>query len=204
MNHQADQSTSVTRRTLVKGAAWSLPVVVAAVAAPIAAASTVAPDPVVDLVLYDLVYSTQGEDPGLPQFPTFNADNGLFVDARYTNNGPGVARGASINISLPENSHNFDLNDPHGPAIALGDGWVITSIPASGTGRRTIVLTNPTLELAPGETGFVRLNYWTTAVPGVSEQNIFPDASITPGDGQADANPGNDYRRTSNHYNIQT
>lgn len=46
-------SAPISRRTVVVGAAWSVPVIMVAVAVPLAAASTVAEDPVISCVPLD-------------------------------------------------------------------------------------------------------------------------------------------------------
>lgn len=55
----ASETPTIARRTIVKGAAWSLPVIAAAVAVPAHAASTT--DPEIDLPLGELITNWKGD-----------------------------------------------------------------------------------------------------------------------------------------------
>ena len=105
----------IHRRTIIKGAAWSVPVVAVAVAAPAASASTVPP------ARFDLVYVSG---------PVVNANRVArgqtpFVDFTFQNVGPDAAPNAQVTFSVPSVNNN--------PGATLGlpgngvttAGWVL-------------------------------------------------------------------------------
>lgn len=110
-----DSGHGVDRRTLLKGAAWSLPVAAVSVSTPLAAAST-APG------VFDLVYVT-GPD---VSSTTVSPGDTPFVDFTVQNTGPDDAPSALVTFSVPSAN-----NDPGATSALPNDGaspgWTLSA-----------------------------------------------------------------------------
>ncbi|AJM77110.1 hypothetical protein [Rathayibacter toxicus] len=198
--HSLIQAGDVQRRTLVSGAAWTIPVAAAALATPASAASQ---QKSTDLQITSLQWNAQGGTGQVPADATFNADNGLFVDADVKNNGPDSITGIKISLSLNFNAHQMDPANTHYPTASTG--WNYSTSYNQGTTNRVVEFVNSGQTLAPGETVRVRINYWTTPNSGVTVDNIKPYVSFQPSDSNyVDSNQDNNGTSTVNSYNVHT
>ncbi|QHC69274.1 hypothetical protein [Rathayibacter sp. VKM Ac-2801] len=125
---------STSRRTIVHGAAWSVPIVAAAIAAPLAAASTVPTDPQVDLatVVRRPTESPNGAVAGSGQHagePMYKGYRDLTFVTTYRNDGPDtVPAGAVIGFGLAFAGYWDSLAVQENPAsIPLTDLGIDTS-----------------------------------------------------------------------------
>lgn len=116
----AGSGSGVNRRTLIRGAAWSVPVVAVTVATPLAAAS-------VTPAIFDLVYVTG------PVANTNTVVRGQtpFADFTFQNVGPDEAPSAQVTFSVPTANNN------PGATLALGNngaspGWTLSNTFAQG------------------------------------------------------------------------
>ncbi|MBF4461132.1 MULTISPECIES: hypothetical protein [unclassified Rathayibacter] len=190
----------IGRRQLVEGVAWSLPVVAFAAATPAAAASG---QKSVDLQLTSVQWNAQGGVGAVPPNATFNADNGLFVDAEVVNNGPDSITGITVALSLPFVPNQMDPAKPHYPQASAG--WSYQTSYNQGSDRRVVQFVNSGQTLAPGQRVTVRILFWTTSDPGVTVDNIFPYVSFQPSNSDyVDSNPNNNGGSTVNSYNVHT
>jgi hypothetical protein len=108
----------VSRRTLVKGAAWSVPVIAAAAAAPLASAS---------VAQFDLVYVSG------PTENTTQVARGQtpWADLIFQSAGPSPAPSVQITVSVPSVNNNptATLQLPNNGASA---GWTLSNTFAQG------------------------------------------------------------------------
>ncbi|MWV48098.1 hypothetical protein GRS96_02265 [Rathayibacter sp. VKM Ac-2803] len=164
----------VGRRTLVKGAAWSVPVVAVAVAAPMAAASNT---PTCADQNTNLHASGNGFNDGANganssgqhnDWLVFDAGSPLFSDLYLQNTGDTTITRIQAATSLEMNAH--DSTAATGGALILSDGTVIgptTTIPVYQQGGLRWVFTYvfSGFSLAPGQTATFRTSYTTSSTP---------------------------------------
>lgn len=124
-NENVGRRSGIDRRTLTKGAAWSVPVIAAAVSAPAAAASTVAGQLVVtadcgDLVLGDNPSFTLTATGGATAAQTFFIQSGEAVNASLQD---AWTTGGGVTLTvLSGNQWQFQI-----PALADGESVTFTS-----------------------------------------------------------------------------
>lgn len=124
MTEEIQKNTGVSRRTLVKGAAWSVPVIAAAVATPLAAAS---------VLNDDLVPALSGPITlSLGLLASINTVNTLTI----TNNGTDASpAGATAVIQYTPSLLSLNIGPVAGVTIGGTDGnytLTLPSIPAGG------------------------------------------------------------------------
>ncbi|MBM3716743.1 MAG: hypothetical protein FJW64_13600, partial [Actinobacteria bacterium] len=90
---QSEVNTSVSRRTIMAGAAWTVPVIVTATASP-AIAATAAPNLVWDSGTISRNPSWNGQDSDGRGY--VDANDTMFADYKVSNNGTASADGYSI------------------------------------------------------------------------------------------------------------
>ncbi len=148
------ESRGIPRRTIVKGAAWSIPAIAVAVAAPAQAAST--PSVPVKLAVS---YARVGRAGGGGDAGTVGAGNRLFFDVTIVNNGTSDATdGVIAAIDL-----DSDTTDPN--SISVGSetaGWTesgrSTYMGPAGLTRRVINFISP-MPLKVGESRNIRVYF---------------------------------------------
>ncbi|WP_309127657.1 hypothetical protein [Microbacterium sp.] len=132
------EKTEVSRRTLVKGAAWSLPVIAVAAATPLAAASAATSDLVP--VLSGPV--TLNLSLGPVTLASINVVNTLTI----TNNGT-VASPAGATATVTYNSALLTLNiSGVGVDVLPGDGSDTLTLPAIAPGESLVINLGTTLD----------------------------------------------------------
>ncbi|MFJ4165429.1 hypothetical protein ACIPY5_07720 [Microbacterium sp. NPDC089698] len=143
---------NVTRRTLVKGAAWSLPVVAAAVAVPASSASVAGPKVVVTRIA--------------PSAATVNRDSWFTTQVCIKNQGTATAPAADNVVWV---DYADGLINTSTTVLQNGAGWVMGSYQSTPGGRMQIPLTYAA-DLAPGQEVCVTLGQYTAycAVPAPS------------------------------------
>ncbi len=112
-----ENKAGLSRRTVLKGAAWSVPVVAAAVAVPMAAASHHEPDDQLDFFL------TAGEVIGLAGSSGQIRSNGVRISPADPSNPLVVPAGTLITIHIQYHGSNpaVDFTNPeHGTAYNVG------------------------------------------------------------------------------------
>lgn len=193
----------------MKGAAWSVPVLAAAVAVPARAASVPATPVTADLQMVSIAWMPQGgpgdvPPPGPDGRPTFTAGSGLFVDVTIRNNGPDPVTGLRCLVSFTYQGHDTSSGTPLSPHTPT-TGWsYVTNYDQSGL-RRVFMFDNPSITLAPGQSTVIRVLYSTTTIPGHLDQGTRPYAAVgATGANVTDPNLGNNDGFTSNSYNVQT
>lgn len=158
MTVELTRDDGIDRRLILKGAAWSVPVIAAAVATPLAAAST-APEVHVDL-WSDAFMPLDAPDGSVGgQYNYFNGPRSLTYRFTYGNNGPDtLPTGGFVSIDLPfaaiwDTASMTVIEDPSGagpvfvssqpmPYEGAGTG------PAFNYGRWNYMINR---EVAPGE-----------------------------------------------------
>ncbi len=172
---ESDSTTAgPSRRTVVKGAAWSIPVIAAAVAAPLATASTV-PAVQPDLAI---TWLQTGPTNGVVQYwaangePGYHAGKQLTYHIQVTNKGDAAATMFVVELQL----HAASYQNGSG-GIASGSGWEITGVRPSPNTTVTLTLTW-TGALEPGQSvdGFVQLRVSNDVPAG--ETHVTPIAAI--------------------------
>lgn len=175
----ADQpaARSVTRRTLVHGAAWSVPVVAVAVATPAAAAST-EQQPDLDITYFE----TGPQDGNGSQWPSDNGEPGYYQNKplvyhlEIMNHGPG---GPATQFTVDVQTHNVSYKN--GTLQIAGnnaDDWEIVSIKPTPNSTNTFTL-RWTGVLEPGATVPLWLHFATGETPPSSPVHVVPLAAIT-------------------------
>lgn len=193
----------VGRRTIIAGAAWAIPVVVAVTATPATAATETKKK--VDIQITSVQWNAQGGTSQVPADATFGADNGLFVDATVRNNGPDTTTGFSVAISLPISAHQLDPSKAHYPEASSGWTYDTSYDDTTSPGNRVVTFRNNSLTLASSQTATVRINYWTTSDKGVTINDIKPFVAFqaTASDVE-ETNQNNNGNKTANSYNVHT
>lgn len=127
----------IKRRTVIKGAAWSLPVVAVAVGAPLAAAS-VTPPPA------NYAQITAVANPKVASNPTFRA-RGLFYDGTDYNDGT-LEAGTLFTITFSSGTTASAISNLVGVNYVSGDpltgGPVIYQVTADTAGEISLRLSN--------------------------------------------------------------
>lgn len=179
----------VKRRTIAKGAAWTIPVIAIAAAAPAASASAVAcPDIPVSLSAVSLIWNDGANgfnrDETHDNEAVYYAERSLLTDYRLINNGPAVI--ASLQIAWNIQEPTIDQSTVTIQAI-LPDGTTIkaTALQAHGPdptspGRVNWIWLFDKLTWAPGETYNFRVSYKTSASTGGQyvEASPFANAAV--------------------------
>lgn len=138
VNQGVSQSrVSATRRNVVRGAAWSVPVIAVAATAPAYAASTCASPRLYSLDWGSTSYTHTGNTSyaRVPSSPTGSADIYVHFSAVFQGNGrgdgnvPGSSPTETRNLSVPPGTGNASLQDP-----------VITNLGGLGAGERGVRL----------------------------------------------------------------
>lgn len=106
---------NVSRRAIIRGAAWSLPVIAVAVATPLAAASTTAP-PVKDRLTFNTA-RTWDENPG-----GYRPRIGVVVAAMDTT-GPDAVGSVVIVVTLVDSA---EAQQTQSTTKVIGSGWGVT------------------------------------------------------------------------------
>lgn len=164
----------VTRRTAVQGAAWSVPIIAAAVAAPLAAASTQNPLPDLRIVLLQnaptngqVQYWADNGEPG------YHANKQLTHHIQVGNFGAAAATGFTLNLQLHAASY-----DNGSIEIATGDGWEF--IGGSSTPNTTITLRfRWTGTIGPGQSTECFLRLRVSQNLPANQTHVVPIAAIT-------------------------
>ncbi|OOB89640.1 hypothetical protein [Rathayibacter sp. VKM Ac-2630] len=186
---------SLHRRTVVAGAAWTIPVVATAIGAPLAAASTTAPQTSDIAITYLAASSNNGAVAyfGPDGAPGWGQNTGMILDLRLGNFGPGTATSASVDVFF------YSPTYANGSAsIVAGDGWTI-SAPENGVGGFAVVHLTYVGSLAPGGEARVILGYGTPAfIP--SETKITNLTAYLVAADPADPNANNNSNTASPHY----
>lgn len=170
--------TATSRRKLIGAAAWSAPVIVLAVAAPVASASNVVVLPVQTTNLHfvsvgwnDGANGNNALGSGANRYYGKNAS--LFFDTTYTNNGFSMITGIAFSSSLEKTPHDFVTNPPVTNAIYKGKAIELSSVlpryDQDNLGLRWVYRSVfSALTLAPGESIIFRTRYRTTTASGVN------------------------------------
>lgn len=168
---------SVARRTLVQGAAWSVPVIAVAVATPAAAAST-EQQPDLDITYFE----TGPQDGNGSQWPSDNGEPGYYQNKplvyhlEIMNHGPG---GSATQFTVDVQTHNVSYKN--GTLHVIGnnaDDWEIVSIKPTPNNTNTFTL-RWTGVLEPGATVPLWLNFSTAENPPSDPVHVVPLAAIT-------------------------
>ncbi|MFF0909477.1 hypothetical protein ACFWZW_02170 [Microbacterium enclense] len=198
-----DVAAGMKRRTILAGAAWSVPAIAVATASPAFAATTTTKK--ADIQITSVQWNAQGGTSAVPADATFNADNGLFVDATVRNNGPDTITGVSVAISLPISAHQLDPSKSHYPEASDGWSYYTSYDDVTVPGNRVVTFRNDSLTLAPSQTATVRIKYWTTSDKGVTVDNIKPFVAFQATDPNVEeTNQSNNGEKTANSYNVHT
>lgn len=135
---EENKNKGLTRRTVVKGAAWSVPVIAAAVATPLAAASAAG----------DLTGAFGGPialdlSIGPIDVATVNAVNTLTI----TNAGPAASpAGATANISYLPSLLTLNIAAVGGVTVAGSDGNFTLTLPSIAAGDSLVINLGTTLD----------------------------------------------------------
>ncbi|HCS62389.1 MAG TPA: hypothetical protein DIW46_13515 [Microbacterium sp.] len=169
MTEELNPAGAIDRRGLLKGAAWSAPIIALAVATPLAAASTA---PAIHVDLWSDAFMPLDAPDGTVggQYNYFTGPRWLTYRFSYGNNGPDtLPTGAFVSIDLPFaalwNTATMEIvEDPTGanptfigsqpmPYDGAGTG------PAFNYGRWTYMVNR---EVAPGESFTLTYRVWLT------------------------------------------
>ncbi|MGS0561276.1 hypothetical protein [Microbacterium aurugineum] len=139
MTEEIQKNKGVSRRTLVKGAAWSVPVIAAAVATPLAAAS-VADNDLVPALSGPIALSLTAL--GIP-VATVNTVNTLTI----TNNGPDASTaGATAVIQYTPSLLTLSIGPVAGVTVAGSDGNYTLTLPSIPSGGNIVIDLGTTLD----------------------------------------------------------
>jgi hypothetical protein len=139
VTEEIQKNKGVSRRTLVKGAAWSVPVIAAAVATPLAAAS---------VLNDDLVPALSGPitlNLGLPPLTlaTINTVNTLTI----TNNGTDASpAGATAVVQYNPGLLSLNIANVAGVSIGGADGNYTLTLPSIPAGGNIVIGLGTTLD----------------------------------------------------------
>lgn len=139
MTEEAKNEKTLDRRTVLKGAAWSVPVIAAAVATPMAAATTVGQDDLVPSLsgLFNLSLTL-----GPITVATINTPNTLTISNIGTDPSP---EGATVAVQYP--SSLLTLNIAGAGITVLGsDGDYQVVLPAIPAGDSLVITLGTTLD----------------------------------------------------------
>ncbi|PPG93559.1 hypothetical protein C5C00_13690 [Rathayibacter rathayi] len=193
------------RRTLVSAAVWTVPALGVAIATPAAAASgsngTAAKTKKSDLRNTYTAWNAQGGQKDVPGDNTFTADNGLFVHAKVTNDGPDTVTGITAALLLPHYSNQMNRGRAHYPVAR--NGWEYYTDYAKGTDNWVFTFIKRSLTLAPGESSEVVIDFWTIPDSGRTAKGIQPYVAFQTTDGD-ETNQQNNGKSTDNSYNVRT
>lgn len=195
--------SSVSRRTIVRGAAWSVPVIAAAAAVPLSAASTT--DPQVNLWSTARLPNSQRDGVYLGN-NYYQGPRSLSFTYTFGNLGPDeLPSGGRLSFGLPF------------AAIWVTNSFVITSsdgYPLTPAGTRTeTIAEEPVLAvrqlwdyvlLAPLPAGATFTVNFTVQMNGTSNTatdhwQVRPTSDFQPGDGITDTDPGNNRDYSDNY-----
>lgn len=186
----------VLRRTIVAGAAWTIPVVAGAAAAPLAAASDPQPVQTVDL---DITYAQMGSIGGTVAYagptgePGWGQNSGLTLHLQVTNNGPGTATQFTIDTYFDPSSYaNGSASNNRVPG-----GFTIASVFPSGGFAVVRMVWNGSL--APGQSVDTYLDWSTPGWIG-GERRITTLASYLIQAEPGDTNGGNNAQQSTPYY----
>lgn len=168
-------SSGISRRTVVQGAAWSLPVIAVAVATPLAAASTAQSD-------LDISYFETAPQEGASQWDTGTVEPGYFENKPMTSHievlshAPGgTVQTFTMDVQMHASSYKNDTLEIVAPSDA---GWSIAGIePTANTTVTFHLVWVGTLD--PGQSVPLWLHYATAGNPPVDPTRIVQIAAIT-------------------------
>lgn len=190
----------VQRRTIVAGAAWTIPVIAAATAAPLAAASAAGPDLVITNFTnapqagYAPVFSTPDGGPGYYQYTP------LFTRVDVTNGSGSAATGFTLNVQIPAQSY---LNGTASVNSASTPGWTIAQVYPDGGGNAIVQLVW-TGSLPAGETARLFLNYQVNENPSTAGWVLIGLVTGLGGVTPAETNTGNNTAAGYPNYWVRT
>lgn len=139
MTEEIQKNKGISRRTVVKGAAWSVPVIAAAVATPLAAAS---------LTDSDLVPAFSGPiSLGLAAGPINVATVSTVNTLTISNNGPAASpAGATATIQYTPSLLTLNIAAVAGVTVAGTDGNYTLTLPSIPAGGNIVINLGTTLD----------------------------------------------------------
>ncbi|WP_136044435.1 hypothetical protein [Microbacterium sp. K41] len=139
MTEEIQKNKGISRRTVVKGAAWSVPVIAAAVATPLAAAS---------LTDSDLVPALSGPITlSLGVGPLAVASIATVNTLTITNDGPAASpAGATTTIQYTPSLLTLNIGPVAGVTVAGTDGNYTLTLPSIPAGGNVVINLGTTLD----------------------------------------------------------
>lgn len=179
---------SLPRRTVVAGAAWTVPVVATAIGAPLAAASGETPP--VDTSNFDQYLSYLASNVNV-----VGPDNAPLTDGTVYNAGPTAAPGAYVVVRVPAAYVNIPATNANWINTTYNGGWTLTS--TYGDGPYAVwAFKAPIDTMAAGTAQTLRFYFHTSNRPDLTATSFTVDYLVQTLPGES--NPGNNVWTQSN------